>query len=305
MNPTLTEGKLVIGGPALHDDIELDAFLATHFYASMYLRAEMLRTRDRSHFAVGRVDGRIAAVAVQVTSGMVLLQAPVGAAAVARAVLMNTKRRLAGFFGAIDQVSAARKGLALDQIAFAKDTHEDLFSLPLNALLAPSLLATGTVRCRVAAARDFDLLVAWRADFRKAVMKDGDDARLPEASRSDIEALMSTNSLFILEADEPLACCSFNARLPDAVNIGNVWTPEHLRGKGYARSVVAGALALSVNDGVRTAVLATGRENLPAQAAYRSLGFKLVGDYATAVIAPHTPLPHCMLNSARKHVSKA
>ena len=291
MNLISTEGELVIGSPALHDDIELDAFLATHFYTSMYLRAEMLRSDDRSHFAVGRVDGSIVAVAVQVSSGMVLLQAPVGAAAVARAVLVNTKRRLAGFFGAIGQVSAARKGLGLDQIAFAKDTHEDLFTLPLNELLAPPRLATGLVKCRVAAQCDVDVLVAWRAEFRQAVMKDADDARLREACRSDIEVLMGTQSLFILETDEPLACCSFNARLPDAVNIGNVWTPQHLRGKGYARSVVAGALAIAATNGVRTAVLATGRHNLPAQAAYRSIGFKLVGDYATAVIAPDTPLP--------------
>lgn len=288
MDLTSTEDKMMIGTPALCDDIELDAFLATHFYASMYLRAELLRSQDRAHFAVGRVDGELAAVAVQVASGMVLLQAPVGAAAVARAVLMNTQRRLAGFFGSIEQVGTAREGA---QVAFAKDTHEDLFSLAFNALLAPQLLATGAVRCRIAAENDFDIVLAWRADFRKAVMKDADDGRLLETSRSDIEALMGTHSLFILEADEPLACYSFNARLPDAVNIGNVWTPEHLRGKGYARAVVAGALAIAARLGVHTAVLATGRHNLQAQAAYRSIGFKLVGDYATAMIAPDTAIP--------------
>ncbi len=277
-------GMATIYSPQLDEDAEIDAFLARHFNESMYLRAEMLRTRERAHFAVARQDGTIVAVAAQVASGMVLLQAPVHAADVARAVLGATGQPLAGFFGSIAQVAAARTGLGLDAVTFAKDTAEDLFVLALPALRVPAVLREGVVRCRVADERDMALLVRWRADFRRATMKDADDAQLPINSRRDIAALLPAGSLFILEAGEPVACCSFNARLPDAVNIGNVWTPEPLRGKGYARAVVAGALAIAAQQGVQKAVLATGRYNAAARSAYASIGFEIVGDYATAVI---------------------
>jgi hypothetical protein len=41
--------------------------------------------------------------------------------------------------------------------------------------------------------------------------------------RAAIAALFPAGSLFILEGGIALACCSFNARLPDMVQIGNVW----------------------------------------------------------------------------------
>ncbi|MES3023373.1 MAG: hypothetical protein V4857_17555 [Pseudomonadota bacterium] len=55
--------------------------------------------------------------------------------------------------------------------------------------------------------------------------------------------------------------------------------------------MVAGALTIAGKAGVLGASLSTGRGNAAAQAAYLSLGFALVGDYATATIAPETALP--------------
>lgn len=288
---TASPPALTVMIPTREADRELDAFLADHFNESMYLRAELLRTSDRSHFAIGREKGAIVAVAAQVASGMVLLQAPIGAAQVATAVLRNTGRRLAGFFGAASQVRTARNGMGLDTVAFAKDTAEDLFTLVLAELKLPGPLASGEVGCRVAAVEDIELLVRWRFAFRVEAMKDAPGEHLERMSRADIDALLPAGNLFILETGEPVACCSFNARLPDAVNVGNVWTPPELRGRGYARAVVAGALRIAESQGVKSAVLATGQYNKAAQAAYRSIGFKVVGDYATATIAPDTALP--------------
>jgi ribosomal protein S18 acetylase RimI-like enzyme len=275
----------------LGDEAELDAFLAQHAHSAMYLRAELRRDTDRANFAVARLHGRIVGAAAQVASGMLLLQAPLGAGMLAAAVLDKTQRRLAGFFGPMDQVRAALHELGLDRIALLKDTHEDLFALALAELRVPAMLAMDKVRCRVAGAADVDLLVAWRAAFRQAALNDVAGARLDQTSRADIAALLPAGSLFLLEGEAALACCSFNARLPDIVQIGNVWTPPELRGKGYARAVVAGALAIAKQAGVVAAVLSTGRHNVAAQAAYRGIGFELVGDYATVTISPQTALP--------------
>jgi ribosomal protein S18 acetylase RimI-like enzyme len=280
------------------DEGELDAFLALHSHSSMYLRADLRRGTDRAVIAVARQQGRIVAAAAQVASGMILLQAPVGAGELVATVLRNSRRRLAGFFGPLAQVRAARYDMGLDEIPLLKDTHEDLFALDLADLGLPTILAEKKVTCRVAGEADFDHLVAWRAAFRQVALGDVEGEHLETMSRADIAALLPAGSLFILEAlaqedmpPEPLACCSFNARLPDVVQIGNVWTPPELRGNGYARAVVAGALAIAGNTGVVAAILSTGRKNVAAQAAYRSIGFKLVGDYAVATISPETALP--------------
>lgn len=266
------------------EEAELDAFLALHAHSSMYLRAEL---RRGTSFAVARCHGRIAAAAAQAASGMVLLQAPVGAGALAGALLRHSQRRLAGFFGSIDQVRAARRELGLDSVPAHKNTEEDLFALALAHLRLPAMPGN----CRVAGPADFEHLVAWRYAFRQHTLNEAAGEHLATTSRADISALLPAGNLFILESDRPLACCSFNARLPDSVQIGNVWTPPELRGRGYGRAVVAGALALAVGRGVASAVLSTGRHNLPAQAAYRSIGFQVVGDYASLMIAPDADLP--------------
>ena len=76
-----------------------------------------------------------------------------------------------------------------------------------------------------------------------------------------------------------------NARLPDVVQVGGVWTPRDLRGRGYARCVVAGSLLAVRREGVGRAVLFTDEENRPARAAYEALGFRVVGDYGLVIFS--------------------
>lgn len=270
---------------------ELDAFLARHAQSSMYLRADLRRDTDHANVAIARHDGQIVAAAAQSAVGMVMLQAPAAAGALAGLVLRHSAHKLAGLLGPLDQVQTALHDMGLAAIPLLKNTAEDLLSLPLSELLMPALLEQGSVRCRVAGAADFALLVGWRADFRKAALGNVDGPVLDQTCRTEIGALLPAGNLFILEADQPLACCSFNARLDDVVQIGNVWTPPHLRGNNYARAVVAGALALGREQGLTRAFLSTGRANVAAQAAYCGIGFRLCGDYAMITIAPDTALP--------------
>jgi len=87
---------------------------------------------------------------------------------------------------------------------------------------------------------------------------------------------------WVLVADGQLAAASrFNSQLPDAVQIGGVYTPPALRGRGYARAVVAGSLVEARAGGVARAILFTA--NPAALAAYVAIGFRVVGDYALVV----------------------
>jgi len=84
----------------------------------------------------------------------------------------------------------------------------------------------------------------------------------------------------------PVAYSVFNAMLPDIVQIGGVWTPPECRGRGYARSVVAGSLVAARTQGVARAVLFADPLNAAARAAYLSIGFAIVGDYGLVLLAP-------------------
>jgi len=67
---------------------------------------------------------------------------------------------------------------------------------------------------------------------------------------------------------------------------GGVWTPPEFRGRGYARSVVAGSLVAAGKQGVARAVLFADPLNAAARAAYLSIGFAIVGDYGLVLFAP-------------------
>jgi predicted GNAT family acetyltransferase len=62
-----------------------------------------------------------------------------------------------------------------------------------------------------------------------------------------------------------------------------VFTPQALRGRGYARAVVAGSLTEARSAAVARAVLFTPRPD--AVAAYRAVGFEQIGRYAVVLFA--------------------
>ena len=64
-----------------------------------------------------------------------------------------------------------------------------------------------------------------------------------------------------------------------------LWTPRALRGRGYARCVVAGSLQSARDRGVRRAVLFTDEQNVAAQRSYASIGFRPIGDYGLVFFA--------------------
>jgi predicted GNAT family acetyltransferase len=128
---------------------------------------------------------------------------------------------------------------------------------------------------------EIDLIAGWRADYARETLSRPDTPALPIRSRQETERLHAEGRAFVAATatDEPLAFSAFNAVLPDAVQVGGVWTPPARRGRGYARAAVAGSLLDARARGVTRGVLFTAQENRPAQRAYEALGFQVVGDY--------------------------
>lgn len=95
----------------------------------------------------------------------------------------------------------------------------------------------------------------------------------------------TTDHFVATSLGERVAYSAFNATVSEVVQIGGVWTPRALRGRGHGRSVVAGSLQYARDRGARMAVLFTAEDNLPAQRAYAGIGFEPIGNYGIVFFA--------------------
>jgi len=277
------------------DGAALEEFLTPLAASSMFLRANSRaaglvdRGEPLQGTYVAAIDaGRIAAVAAHFWNGMLVLQAPEPASleSLARAAIRRSGRELRGLVGPWRQVQAARRALGLGDRSTALDSREELYELELSRLEVPPDLASGRLECRPPLAEDLDLVAAWRAAYAVEALGLSIGPELSAISRAEVERLAEEGSQWILlDRGVPVSYSAFNARLPDVVQVGGVWTPPELRGRGYARAVVAGSLLSARSETVRLAVLFTGEENRPARRAYQALGFRVIGDYGLVIFS--------------------
>lgn len=278
------------------DEVALETFLADHADTSMFLRANARSAglTDRGEplqgtYVAAIEGGRIRGVAAHCWNGMVLVQAPQYTAAVTREAVRRSGRSVTGLSGPWDQIVAARRGLGLADVPVAKDSRDELYVLDLVRLIIPARLATGAVHCRHPQEVELELLAQWRVSFSLEALGTPDDAELRHASRADVLLHHERGSDWVLVAGAGADLVSysvFNAMLPEIVQIGGVWTPPEHRGRGYARSVVAGSLLAARKQGVQRAVLFADPANAAARAAYLALGFRIVGDYGLVLLRP-------------------
>jgi len=270
----------------------VDAFLSRHTASSMFLRAN-LRARGVAYegqpleavWAAAFEEGAVVAIAAHAWNDNLLLQAPRCLPEVVCAATAASGRPLRGFLGPWEQTVAARAAVGHPDVACDMDEREDLFLLELDRLVVPDALRKGEVSCAIAQPGDRDLLVAWRADYHvEALGRELIDAVREDAAR-EIDEQLERGDLYVLrDGDRTVACTAFNGRLPDCVQVGGVWTPPELRGRGYARAAVAASLLDARAAGAERSVLFTAADNDPAQRAYRALGYRRIGEYGLVLL---------------------
>lgn len=268
------------------DESLLETFLLQHVDTSMFLRSNWREGglnneggRFQGTYLAAIEDEKIVAVAAHYWNGMIVVQAPVFLAEVAQAVVEQSNLGISGIAGPAAQVEATKQALELGNQPTQLDEQEILFSLELQDLQLPPALASGRVHCRLPYTQELELLSNWSVAYNvEALRKLATPDLLPHCRR-EIAARQSTARHWVLIANNtPVAYTAFNARLPNIVQIGGVWTPPASRGNGYAKCVVAGSLLEAKSQGVERAVLFTNGENYAAQAAYRGIGFQATGE---------------------------
>jgi GNAT superfamily N-acetyltransferase len=189
-------------------------------------------------------------------------------------------RRVEGALGPASAVRPLLAALGLNEVPARKDDDEPAFALDLSGLDIPT---AADARLVVADAAWRALLLAWRAASHHEIL--GATAEQAESLAVDDVARMIAggNHRLLIVGEEPVALTGFNAALPDIVQVGGVYTPPDLRGRGHARLAVALHLAEARAAGAARAVLFAAS---PAAArAYRSIGFRPNGSFVLVLFA--------------------
>jgi GNAT superfamily N-acetyltransferase len=272
------------------DQLKLEAFLIGHRDSSMFLRSNALRVglvyRDAPLHALytGGFEGDgIVGVVAHAWSGMVLVQCPGKIAALARRCIQSSGRKVTGFAGPADQVRRAK--IALDLVNAPTRMAEDewLYALDLAELQIPEALTNGEILCRAPLPAERNLLCQWRTAYDIETMgsTDSEETRTRAAAALDRQ-IGEANAWVAVWNGEPVSLSAFNATLPDIVQLGGIYTPPTLRGRGYAKAAVAGSLIAARQRGASRAVLFT--SNPGAARSYEAVGFRRLGDYGLILL---------------------
>jgi RimJ/RimL family protein N-acetyltransferase len=268
------------------DAAALDAFLAPLSDTSMFLRGNI-----RAHGVCGgaadfatriwldRERGAIVGVIGLTTSGMVLVQMPSAQAQGMQRAARTLRGALAsGVAGEAGQVRAFRAAAGLDRAA-ARDKDEPLYALDLAELELPR----GPGGVRAPGPADAPLLEAWRAAYDVEALGVSPQAAADSAP-GEVARMIEARACRVIEHDgAPVGMTAVNTALPEAVQVGGVYTPPEFRGRGFARRAVALHLHELRSAGVRRAVLFAASS--AACRAYEAVGFRRVGTYALVLFA--------------------
>ncbi len=274
------------------DEGAVRQFLDNHADSSMFLRSNLAAAglADGADAYQGRwvaafLGEAIVGITAHFWNGMLAVQAPLAAEALAAAVDgLLPLREIVGMTGPLDQVMRVREALGLTLRPPRFFGREELFGCDLAEMTEPP--AAAGLRVRPPRLDELPLLIEWRVAYHIEAYNAEPSDGLLAASSEEITLRHGEAHDFILvdDGDRPLAYCAYNAVLPDRVQIGGVYTPPEQRGHGHARRVVAGSMAEAARRGAVRAVLFTGTGNQPARRAYFSLGFRILGDWGLVLV---------------------
>jgi GNAT superfamily N-acetyltransferase len=269
------------------DDLLLSDFLERRADSSMFLRANLRRgglvdtgKPYSGTYVAAFQDRKIAAVAGLFWNGFLAIQAPYHLGPILNCLKGLQVRPIKGLMGPLGQTDDARQLLGVRRTGLRKESREDLFALALDKLVMPEHLAAGTWTSRKPKRIELETLIEWRVASMIETHASEDNAATRAEAEEGIRRFEREGVLWVLEVDgRVVSMNTYNAVISDMVQIGGVFTPPDLRGLGFARACVAGSLAAARHAGVERSVLFTPKENASAQAAYRAIGFRIIGEY--------------------------
>ncbi|WP_284164628.1 GNAT family N-acetyltransferase [Frigidibacter sp. SD6-1] len=263
------------------------AFLEAHIDWAMFplsnLRAGQRGEAGRYHtrFLIRRGGARVTGALGLSATGMLFPVIP----GLSPADVSGLRPHLAGeavsgLIGRKDWAHPLAAALGLDRAPRQRFTDEPGFALALSQLRMPDRSGLTLVPLR---AEDRARLIGWRGAYHVEILG-LDPAKADETAAADIDEYLARGSHRLLLSDgAPVAMTGVNAALDRIVQIGGVYTPPALRGRGFARAAVALHLEELGGRGIRRAVLFAASDG--AARAYRAIGFEPTGEMTMLLLA--------------------
>jgi uncharacterized protein len=139
----------------------------------------------------------------------------------------------------------------------------------LDAVVPPACPPPG--RLQRAGARDLALVAAWMEAF--AV-----DTRTERTDPASVRRWVDAGDLFLWDDGGPRCMAAIVRRTPNGAAVAAVYTPEALRGRGYASACVAGVSQEALDAGARFCFLYTDLSNPTSNSIYSRIGYRPVCD---------------------------
>lgn len=256
---------------------EVKAFLLPRAAQSMFPLANLRNhglNREHRHspnFWLTRQNGEITDVLTLTKGGLVLPQCPNKDWSDLHEPLAG--KELTGIIGPADQCRSFLSATGLDEAPKSLDHDEPQYELNLADLID----VDGIGSIVPLAEADKEQMIQWRRDYEIETLNAAADTARKTAER-DYESYCEAQShVALMDGDTALCTTGFNARLPEIVQIGGVYTPPEHRRQGHARRAVALHLEQAREQGVKRATLFSANEY--ASRAYQAIGFTYVGQW--------------------------
>lgn len=153
------------------------------------------------------------------------------------------------------------------------DDNEPQFLLDLADMVVPD----GPGQLVPLQAAPAKVIKSWLRDYDRNTLNASIAGLDAQVTQTYARYCANESHMVLMDGGTPLAMTGFNARLPEIVQLGGVYTPPDLRGHGHARRAVALHLAQVAAKGVTQATLFSA--SAAAARAYRALGFMRVGTW--------------------------
>lgn len=144
----------------------------------------------------------------------------------------------------------------------------------LGTLTPPDPAPAGGARVAIDA--DRELLVRWHGEFHEAL---GEKGARGAGEWADARIAYGGVTLWETPDGTPAAMAGNTRRVAGQVRVAPVYTPAHLRGRGYAGAVTAEVSRAALAAGADEVLLFTDADNPTSNELYQRLGYRPVRDF--------------------------
>ena len=163
-----------------------------------------------------------------------------------------------------------------------RDTRLRLYRL--GTLTPPEPLPAG--RGRILGEQDREQAMFWCGEFAKAV---GEAVSVDADSWAATRFADKRYTLWETLDGTPVSIAGMNPMVGGQIQVDIVYTPAHLRGRGYAGAVTAEVSRAALAAGAREVVLFADLSNPTSNALYQRLGYRTLTDWAAYDFAYAAP----------------